>query len=305
MAAALFAVLLLLTVYLPLINIVALFFLPLPFVVYVIRNDLKSGIVLFLAAVVISLFVAGFLGPLWVLLAGIGGLVTGWLYRRRQPAFNILLGGSLAYTASVMGVFIIAIVLLDVNIIDQYVHLLNDAIDNAEKMGASLGSDEGDKLANLKKQVGQVRYLAPFLFVFTGAAFALITQLIAGPIIKRIGLGAYVEPWVPFREWRFPKNFLWYYLVVLLVGLFQSFSPGSAWFSFYINISAMLELIMMLQGITFIFFYFHMKKIHKGVPTSIVVASILISPLLPVSALIRVLGILDIGFDLRTRLQTK
>lgn len=305
MAIALFAVLLLVVVYLPLINIIALFFLPLPFVVYVIRNDIKAGIALFFAAAIVSFVLAGAMGPLAVLLTGLGGVVTGWLYRQRRPAFGVLLGGSLAYTASTIGVLILSMIFLHINLIDQYVHFLNVSIDNAAKMGASLDAGQGDKLADLKKQVGQARYLAPFLFVFTGVAFALITQLIAAPLLKRIGLARYVELWVPFREWRFPKTVLWFYLVVLIIGLFQSFTPGSAWFSFYINVLMILQMIMLLQGITFIFFYFHMKKIYQGVGIFVVVGSILISPVLPVSVLIRILGILDIGFDLRTRLQAK
>lgn len=305
MVAALFAVLLLIAIYMPVIRIIALFFLPLPFAVYVIRNGFKAAIVVWLAAVVISLLITGFLGPLYVLLFGVGGLVTGWLYKQRRPAFHILLGGSLAYTGATIAIFLIAVTFLHVNIIDQYIHFLNMSIDNAANMGASLGMDNKDQLNALKQQIDQARYLAPFLFVFVGITFALVTQLVNAPILRRIGLGAYVTPWVPFRDWRFPKSFLWYYLAVLIVGLFQSFSPGSVWFSFYINLFVILQCIVLLQGITFIFFYFYMRNAHKSIPILVVVGSLLITPLLPVSALIRILGVLDIGFDLRTRLQAK
>lgn len=304
-AAACFAVLLLLIAMIPIVNIIGLFFLPLPMIIYVVRHGLQAALPLFVATLLISFLIAGPIGLGLACVFSIGGAVTGALYRRRQPAFYVLLGTSLAYTVALMAVFVMSAGLFHIHIIDQSVQVMNETIDKAVNMGASLGENTTKGKADLKEQLSRLRYLTPFLVMFTGAVIALITQLVAGAVLKRLGYKEEVSVWLPFRDWHFPKKFLWYYLIILVIGLFQPFSEGSTWYSFYMNLFVILELVMLLQGVTFIFFYAHRKNMHKGVPIAVVVVSLLATPLLPLGALIRILGIIDIGFDLRARLEAK
>lgn len=304
MTAALFAVLLIIGLYVPVIRVFALWAMPLPFIVYVVRNGLKSALPLWGAALVIAFVVGGgLLGLFFAVVFVSGGMAVGELYHRRRPAFAVLFGGSLVYTAGIIVVFILTVVFLHVNVITYGVQLMADGIDQSEQMMKSLGQDPGNRLKMFRETLETFRDLAPAIFILMGTGYALITQLIAVAVLRRIGLGRYVEPWLPFREWYFPKSLLLCYLILLIVGFFHSFTPGSVWYIGYINLLVVLELAVLIQGFAFIFFYFHMKKIHQSVRIIAVIVTFLFGSLL--LEVVRILGILDLGFDWRRRLRSK
>ncbi|WP_083800962.1 DUF2232 domain-containing protein [Bacillus sp. m3-13] len=61
-------------------------------------------------------------------------------------------------------------------------------------------------------------------------------------------------------------------------------------------------LLMTVQGFSFIFYFCYIKKISKAIPITLVILSFLITPLVYI---IRMIGIIDIGFQLRDRIQGK
>jgi uncharacterized protein YybS (DUF2232 family) len=299
MAAALFTTLLAISVYIPILGLISVWLLPLPFVVFTIRNGLKPGFVLLGVALMLSLIISGLIGLPLAVMFGSGGLVVGYLSRQKRPAFAILLGGSLVYIFNVIMIFMISVVFLDFNMITDSVHMLQQSMDKAEELMTSFGEDVGDQFDTLQQSIGMIQYMAPALFVLVGVSYALITQLIAAPVLKRLRLGDYVRPWVPFREWRFPKSLLWYYLIALLGFSFGGFEEGTGLYTVFFNLFWMLEIIMVIQGFSFLFYFFYIKKIHKSVPIIIVIAAFF--PLTSILVLFigRILGIIDLGFDLR------
>lgn len=304
MAAALFVVLLLLSVLVPVLNILLVWFLPIPFIIFVIRNGWRPGVMLALAAIVVASLVIGVTGLIFALMFGTGGIVAGLLYRQKRSAFAVLLGGGLAYTTSMIVVFGLLIWLLGVNLIEQNIQLLTQAIDQAQSMSQLPVTGDVSPFEVMKKQIEMLRYFAPMLFVLSGAVYALVSQLVSTPILKRFGLGAYVPEWLPFRQWLFPKSMIWYYLIVLVIKFLEDFSPGSAWFIMYYNIFMFLSLIMLIQGYAFIFYFAHQKHWHKSIPVLILISSFLLSVLFPFITLVIFLGILDIGLDLRNRMHS-
>lgn len=302
MAAALFAVLLFLFVYMPIVNIVVMWVLPLPFIVYVLRNGWQRGLFLWAVSFVIALIVANVAGLFVAFMFGAGGLVVGVLYRQKRSAFAVLLGGSLAYTASLIVVFIISTVLMGFNFVTESVQLLKETITAAEQMAEGLGDEASSRFEGLREQAETLRYLAPMFIVVTGVLYAFVIQLVSVPVLRRLKLGEYVKAWVPFREWRFPKSFLWYYLIILLVAFFQDFTPGSPLFIVYINLFLILQWVLVIQGFSFVFFFLHVKQLHRLLGVVTVIVSLLFWWVMQL--VIMILGIMDLGFDLRERLRS-
>ncbi|MEH7584161.1 DUF2232 domain-containing protein, partial [Priestia megaterium] len=107
----------------------------------------------------------------------------------------------------------------------------------------------------------------------------------------------------PFREFKLPKSILWYYLIALILS-FPSFNieQGTFMYVAIINIVMGLQMLVVLQGISFIFYFSHQKGYAKAIPIVVTILALIIPIILQI---VRILGIIDLGFNLRKQLDTK
>lgn len=66
------------------------------------------------------------------------------------------------------------------------------------------------------------------------------------------------------------------------------------------NVTPLLEIAMIVQGAAVMFYFAHVKKISKALPI-IILFSALVIPI--ITFFVRILGIIDLGFDLRSRIK--
>ncbi len=293
---ALYAVLLGLSLYLPVIGAFLIVMLPVPFVVFVVRHNLKSGILFGLLSLVLTALIGTILSLPATLLFGSAGLVMGYLYKREQSAFSVLIGGTLTYIAGLVVTYALSTLLFNLNPIEEVQVTIEGSMEMTESILSSLGQGTPEQMEKLKESFEVIQYLLPTAIVTLGIMLAVLTQAVSSAVLKRLKHNPSV--WPPFREWRFPKSLIWYYLLAAVLMMFN-LETGSAIYIAVINIYVLLQFVITIQGFSFIFFYFHVKKISKGVPIAIVIFSFL----LPAIALylVRILGIIDLGFDLRKR----
>nr|MDF9460193.1 DUF2232 domain-containing protein [Bacillus pumilus] len=104
-----------------------------------------------------------------------------------------------------------------------------------------------------------------------------------------------------FKDMRSPKSMVWYYLLTLLLMLIQTEKGDFLWL---VQTSAfqILFILVLIQGFSFIFYYCHEKSISKAVPIFAIVLGVLYPP---VGVIVRIIGIADIGFDLREKVKNK
>ncbi|MGO4889040.1 YybS family protein [Anaerobacillus sp. MEB173] len=297
--AALFAIILFLTLYVPIVGSIVIWLLPIPFIIYVLRHGLKSGLSLLVVTFFVSFIIGGVIVLPLTFLFGTGGIVVGELYRRKKNAFTVLLGGSLTYMANLILYFAGSIVLFDIHPIRAIQEMMLQSVQTAENMLIGIGQENTDQLESFITLIERIDDLTPSMIILTGVTFALIIQLIAKIVVTRLGHD--VEGFKPFRNWMFPKSFLWYYLIVTLFVIF-GVEEGTSLYLIVWNLFPILELIMTIQGLSLIFFYCHHKQIAKALPISIVIAGFIFPFVL---YLVRILGIIDLGFDLRKRMNTQ
>lgn len=296
--AAIFTLIAFMTTYLPLLGSIFIWILPLPFIVYSVRNGWKAGLFLWVVATLVSFLVGGLLMLFSAILFGSGGIVTGELYRRKKSAFTVLLGGSLAYIGNFIFYFILSIVVFDIHPIKAIQQVMLESIQGAEEMLLAIGQESTAQLGPFYEFIDRLIFLAPSLIITTGVFYALIVQLISYSVLKRIGEKT-VARFQPFREWTFPKSFLWYYLVTsifILIGL----EEGTTLFIVMWNLFPLLEIAMTIQGLAVVFYYFHAKGVNKSIPVILLIVSFVLPFLLYIY---RILGIIDLGFELRKRMK--
>ncbi|MFB6466485.1 YybS family protein [Cytobacillus sp. Hz8] len=298
---AIFAIILLITLYIPVIGIIMNLFLPLPFIMFAGKNDIKSSLVFFIASIFISLIVGTLFAIPLTLAYGMTGLIMGILIREGKSRFNVFIIGTLVFLLNLVGSYIFSIVFFEVNIIKDSIDLLRESLQSSQKLLSSLGQDTSDTMMKqFENAFSMLETLVPSIFVISSIVMVFIIELVNTPIAKRFGIK--IKNWDPFRNIFLPRSIIWYYLLLLLLSIFLKPETGSFLYSALINIGFILQFLLLIQGLSFIYYFSYIKNFSKAVPV-IVTITLFFIPI--VLYIVRILGIIDLGFDLRKRLGKK
>jgi uncharacterized protein YybS (DUF2232 family) len=295
---AIFMVLLLIAIFVPILSIFGLILLPVPFVFFASRYGFKPSLLMFAVALLLTILFAIFLLPFTILM-GLGGLAVGSTIHKGLSAYETWARGTLGFVIGLLLVFVFSQVLFSINLVEEFEVILAESMDMSssfmEQFGAAEQTEEIEELLQL--QLNLLIDLLPVGVAITAIVLAFLSQWIGYKIINRIEKKQLRFP--PFRNLRFPSSIIWVYFFALLLSLFNQ-DPTGIYFMAIQNVLVLTGLLMALQGFSFIFFFSHYKKISKFIPILIIVLTILFPTFL--LYFIRILGIIDIGFRLRDRL---
>jgi uncharacterized protein YybS (DUF2232 family) len=298
---AIFAVLLLITLYIPGLGLVANFFISLPFLFFAAKHDLKSTAIFTLAGVLLSMILGSFLAIPIALAYGTTGAIMGYMIKEGKSRFVSFMAGSLVFLVNLVLQYALSVVLFNINFIDELMKTFRLSIDQSIKMLEQLGQTPDEKMIQqFESMVDLMETLVPSMFVMASFLLVFIIQIASFPLMRRFGLK--VPKWKPFRELSLPKSVLWYYLLTMIAGLIIQPEQGTYWYWVIANLSFILQMLMVLQGLSFVFYIAKTKGYPKAVPIIILVLVFLLPFVLYI---VRILGIIDLGFDLRKRLGEK
>ncbi|WP_444685446.1 YybS family protein [Alkalicoccus luteus] len=300
-AALAFTALVFASLLIPFLLLVLIFFLPIPLVLFTYKYGWKAGSVSALAAFTILLLLIGPLAPPVLLLFMISGIVIGELYRRGEPAFGVYAGAALSIIGGIVLTYAGVMALTDADPVGQFQTVMEESLDST---GGVLGLDpaeEEEAVDLMMAFIDGLSVIVPAIMVITGGIVALITQLTSAWMLRK--RSADIPGFPPLREWSLPKSFIWYYLIVLILSFINRSEGGEGTLNLLSeNLMAVMGLLMVVQGIAFLFFFFHLKRLSIVLPVLITLTMVVFPFMLPI---IRILGIIDLGFDLRTRLQSQ
>lgn len=284
----------------PILSLITIFVLPVPFIFYVKRHGVKAGLIMTLAVIVISsLLMSPVMLPL-LLIAAAGGTFIGYAMSKGNTAYETLAQGTFGFLVGMLLAFIFSQTLLDVNIVAEYENIVEESVNTSatmvESINPSLGEEDMEMLQ--ETQINLLQQLIPTFMVVFALITAFITQWISYKLFNRIGNEKLAFP--PFRQLQFPSVIIWIYLLALILSVI-GFEEGSTMNFGVQNLLMIVGIALSLQGFSFIFYFAYIKKIAKAVPILIVVATVLFPGFL--LYFVRILGIIDIGFRLRERLK--
>ncbi|MBR0629598.1 YybS family protein [Bacillus altitudinis] len=297
---SIFAVMTLFYLYVPLLSIIFFMAAPIPIILYTIRHGLKKGLAAGAIGIVISFLIGSINGLLSAPMLIAVGVGMGVFYSRRQPG-QAIITGALIYLFSFLIYFVVSVQLFQVDILG----VAKESIDQIMPMVESTLKQSGASDQDIAKQLKQFRELQdtalnslPVALLIFVTLMSFVNHWFVRPLIKRF------VPDMPalkkFKDMRLPKSMVWYYLLTLLLMLIQ---PEKGSFLSLVQTSAfqILFILVLIQGFSFIFYYCHEKNISKVVPIFAVVLTILFPP---IGVIVRIIGIADIGFDLREKVKT-
>ncbi|KEK25642.1 YybS family protein [Bacillus gaemokensis] len=298
---AVYAVLLLISLYIPVVSTVALFALPLPFLLFMVRYPFSSTCMLFTAALLVTIIVSSPLSLVNTCMSGLIGVALGYMYKKKKRPVEILLVGMLAYLFSFVLIYVVSIKLFNIDLIKQMQDVFKEGIEQSEKImkvaGAPITKEQKDLFGQFSDMI---RVLLPSLLVMVSFVFSWITVLMAGNVLRRLKYT--VTPWPKFRNMQLPKGIVWYYVILILLSMFMKVESGSYLDMAFSNLYAIFSLLLVFQGFSCIAFFVHLKGYPKAVPIIIFVLFLFVPMLFP---LVTILGIIDLGFSLRSKIQSK
>ena len=295
---AAFTILLLMTVYVPVLGTVVNFFLALPFMMFSARNNRKESFVFLIASLFLSLIAGSLLALPLTLAYGLTGIVIGDFIRNEKPKQAALIAGSITLLINLVIQYVISIVFLNMDIIKESIQLLRESIDEYIKIVTSLSQAPNEAVAQkLYAAIDLIEILTPTIFVITSFSIVFIIQLVSYPILKRFGIKVVLGE--HFRNFKLPKSMIYYFLIALLINLIFQPESGSYLHLALSNILFILLLLIVVQGLSFIWYFSYQKSLSKAVPILVTIAMFLMPLILYI---VWILGIMDLGFDLRKKL---
>lgn len=297
---AIFMILLLLTIFVPIISIIAIFLLPIPFSYYTYKHNWKPAILMFAATIILStLFFTLFSLPVTVL-AGLGGIMLGVAIHQQLHPYETWARGSLGFVLGLLFIYIYTQLFMGVNWFSEIDNLLKESLQISHEMMSSLGVEQTEEeLKAVESMMLQMKNLLPVGFVFIASIHAIISQWASYKVVNRVEAKQLKFP--PFRTFKLPTAMIWIYFVAIVIAFFDLDTDSILYLGVQ-NVHVLIGLLITLQGFSFIFFYAHKKNISKALP----IISVVVTLLFPFLFLyiIRVIGIVDIGFSLRDRIET-
>ncbi|GGA70264.1 YybS family protein [Ornithinibacillus halotolerans] len=290
-----FLVLLILTMIVPLLA----FIIAVPFIIFAARHSILPSIIMFVAASLLSILFATLISLPFVILAGISGIMIGIAINQERTPYETWARGTIGFAVGITMAILFTLLVFDINILSEFNQQLDETLETSQEiaMELGLGNLTEDQISVVEQQLELYKQLVPVAIVIISLVLSFLSQWISYKILNRFDKKQLRFP--KFRNLRFPTVLIWIYLLAIVISLFQN-DPTSPVFTAIQNVLMLTGLFVVLQGLSFIFFFAHRKKLSIAIPIIIIVVALLFAPLL--LPLVRILGIIDLGFGLRDRM---
>ena len=263
MMIALYAILLAIALYIPVFGALISLVVPLPIAWYSAKFERQQGIMVTIVALVISFIIgAGLVGLLFGLLVAPLGFIMGDALRRKRSKLYMLMTTSIYLMFVTLFQYMISILMLNINVIEEFFVGLEIYYEQISKTLATLGQETEwfDQMAVESMKI--IQNIMPTYFIVAMMVTALVYLSVNLPILKKLKIQ--IPRFSKFREFQLPRAVLWYYLIVSIVSLFVSVEIGTFGFMVLINASFLLRGLLFLQGVSLIHYYFHVQLAKVG-----------------------------------------
>ncbi|WLV24675.1 YybS family protein [Aciduricibacillus chroicocephali] len=293
-----FAILLVASLFVPVIRIFILLVTPLPFVIYAARHGLQSSLLIIAGALIISAFIVPPVSIPIAFATGIGGVLIGHAIFKKASPYEAVMKGTAGFAASTVVMMAAAQLLFQVNVLKLVDEAVNQYTKTSIKMLESTGASK-EQADLFLSQANLIKDLVPASLILTSGVAAFIVTWLAFKLLNRIDGKKLKFP--RFRDLQLPSGVVWLYLAAIVFA-FAVREPGTVLYIIATNAMILLEVLVILQGISFLFHFSWKKKIATVWPAIITIIALILPPVLYI---VRFIGVLDIGLRLRERIPPK
>lgn len=296
MMIALFLVLLALAYYVPLISLVAFFITPIPLAWYSATYNRKLSLSVTALAIIMSLFVGNIMIVPFALILGATGFIIGDCLRERKSKVFLFLATGTTILIAFAVQYVATVRFFGVDFIEEGLKLAKESYEKSLEYSANLTGQELP-MEQTAAMFDMLEVTIPASITLAVFAMAFIMIAVILPVLKRLRLD--VPKFSSFSDMRLPRAVLWYYLIVLTVNLFVQPEVGTILHLITLNLSVVLWALLTLQGISLIHYVIDAYKYPSFLKVFVTVLAI------PLYSFVVLLGIIDLGFNLREIIKAK
>ena len=297
MMGAVFAVLLAIGYYVPVLWFVTSIIAPLPIAWYSASFERSQAILMAIVAIVITFFFGGLLIMPSAILFGVAGIVIGDAIRLKKSKLYLFISTSISLLIVLTMMYVISLRLLEVDFIKVWFELWSESFIQGNKISEQVSGQVAIPEDQLNLFIDTFNTIVPAIITIAVALLALALISINLPLLKRFNIN--VPKFSQFKSLRLPKAVLWYYLIVLIITIFVNPEVGTPLYVIILNFSVVLWILLTLQGVSFIYFVIDEKKLPKFLKVLTAFFSI------PFYSIVLLIGVFDLGFEIRQFITAK
>ncbi|MBW7475651.1 YybS family protein [Paenibacillus oenotherae] len=279
------ALLLLLSIAVPLLNVLSLVVMMVPAVVLYVQLPRREFAIHMVAVYGIATLILGPSAIIVGLFFLVPSIVMGHLYKKTAAARKVLTVTILVLLGQLLLELMLFDLLLNFKLISEVRVFIQQAFDYMNQIMLNPWSAEM-VAANVQWIIQSI----PRTLITVAFLLAVITHAIARPLLRRSGIS--VPGLQPAREWMLPRIVVFYYLIVLVANLMTPSEGDSFMTVALLNLVPLMQLAFSIQAMGFFFFIAHERDWHHVVP---IMLSVLVFMFPPLS----LIGVLDAGFHIR------
>ncbi|HWL13831.1 MAG TPA: YybS family protein [Ureibacillus sp.] len=297
MMIALFTIFIAIAFYVPVISLIATIFAPLPLAWYSAKYDRSSSILVAFIGCIITFFIGGLLIIPFAFIFAAVGVVMGDALRLKRSKVFLLMSTGITVLITFAIQYVISLKLFETDFIKESMTLMRESYEKSIELSQSLTGQTPMDAETLQKMFDMVETVVPATITLGAFFYAFVFISCNLPMLKRFGVN--VPKFNAFKNMRLPKSVLWYYLIILTINLFISPESGTALYVICLNFSLILWMLLCLQGVSLI----HFSLDAFGSPKFLKVLCAFMA--IPLYSFFVLIGILDLGFDIRSIVKSK
>lgn len=297
MMIAIFAVLMAISFYVPLVSYFTMLVAPLPIAYYSSTYDRTSSIYMAILGCSITFLFGGIMIlPLSFIFAATGFIIGDSIRTKRSKTY-IFMATSITILITFAIQYIVLKWFFEIDFIKQSLTLMRETYETSIELTKRMTGQTPITNEMLDYLFQTIELAMPSIITLGVFLMSFIIISVNLPLLKTFKIQ--VPKFNALKNLRLPKSILWYYLLILCINLFARPEFGSTLYMITFNISVVLWVLLTIQGLSFIYFCieeYKLPNVLKGIATFMAI---------PLYSFVLLIGILDLGFNIRAYVTKK
>jgi uncharacterized protein YybS (DUF2232 family) len=281
------ALLLLLSTTIPVLNILAIFLIMVPYVVLYTTLTIRSFAAQILVVWIAAYLIIGPVGPIIGMFFIVPAIVMGILFRKRAKARNVLAG----VTITLLALFLLQLLVFTYVFDFSPIRVMGDTIRDSTEQLQLNGMLPGYWTTELTDSFVQtLTQSIPVALITVSFVYTVIAQWLSRRALRLSGVA--IPPFRRAKDWMLPKIIVIYYLIIMVIDMLISKNDGSFMAVALLNLLPLLRFVFTIQAIGFLFYLAEQKRWNRAIPILLAIPVLLFPPL-------SLIGVLDVAFPIR------